>query len=141
MKNRELIDLLFEKSNPIIRFRIAMEFQEEEMQYDIGMLRSQLLKQEDATYWMKCLKTRRKYDNIHGSYDKSLENSLGKLIQFGIKKGMLFTSFFVIFLVLEIRHYLVPISYSLLLLLVPYRYIKILVNVHHFQKLSYNHIL
>ena len=88
MENKKLIDLLFEKSNPIIRFRIAMEFQEEEMQYDIGMLRSQLLKQEDATYWMKCLKTRRKYDNIHGSYDKSLENSLGKLIQFGIKKGI-----------------------------------------------------
>ncbi|MBT3168263.1 MAG: hypothetical protein HN952_06895 [Candidatus Cloacimonetes bacterium] len=88
MKKNQTIDYLFENANPIIRYRIATELANEEVDYDIGMLRYELLQHKDAKYWMKCLKTRRSYDNIHGGYDKSLENSLGKLLQLGIKKGV-----------------------------------------------------
>lgn len=88
MKKKEIIKYIFEKANPIVRYRIANELVEDKTEYDIGTLRADLLKQKDAKYWMKCLKTRRKYDNIHGSYDKCPENSLGKLSQFGIQKGI-----------------------------------------------------
>ncbi len=88
MENKEILEQLFEKANPIIRYRIATELFDEDAEMDLGILRSQLVNQTDAKYWMKCLKTRRIYDTIHGNYDKSLENSLGKLIQFGITKGI-----------------------------------------------------
>lgn len=88
MKKIDLVKYLFSNSNAIIRYRLACDFIQEKEQLDIGKIRADLLNHKEAKYWMKCLKTRRKYDNIHGSYDKSLENSLGKLIQFGIKKGI-----------------------------------------------------
>lgn len=74
------------KASPVLRYRTIIEILGEEGKKVDG-LRSNLMNCENVQQWLRLLKPR--YDrNIHGSTSEAFENVMGKLYDFGLRKGV-----------------------------------------------------
>jgi hypothetical protein len=86
--DRELAEWLLLNGNPIIRYRTARELVRGFPGSKLKRLESELLTSKPVAYWLDCIPDRIDARSIHGSFDGCLENSLGKLVQFGLRAGM-----------------------------------------------------
>ena len=103
MKRQELANWLFEHGGPVIRYRTATELLPSTKPLDIRRLNDELLQSTLVQKWLGNLIPPRLLLNnpttmphvltsgimeIHGSKPNNLENVLGKLTDFGLKKGI-----------------------------------------------------
>ena len=103
MKNKELCAWLFENGGPVIRYRTATELSPSEKSFDIQPLTDAMLQSPQVQKWFNNLIPPRLLLNnptttphvlssgimeVHGSKPDNLENVLGKLTDFGVKKGV-----------------------------------------------------
>ena len=103
MMNEELSSWLFENSGPVIRYRTATELFTSEKPFDIQQVADEMLQSRQVQKWFKNLVPPRLLLNnptttphvlssgimeVHGSKPNNLENVLGKLTDFGVKKGV-----------------------------------------------------
>jgi hypothetical protein len=102
MKTSETYRWLMENGGPVIRYRTAAELMLPDKALDIEALQHDLLQSKLVQTWLDNFKppvllnlkpTRqgeftRASIEIHGAKDTALENVLGKLTEFGLKKGM-----------------------------------------------------
>ena len=93
---------LMENGGPVIRYRTATELMTPDKTPDIKRLQDDLLKSAQVKTWLKNFEPpfllnqklmrqvefTRASTEIHSSKDTALENVLGKLTDFGLKKGM-----------------------------------------------------
>jgi hypothetical protein len=83
--NKENCLTVLSSAGPVLRYRTAAEILNEYREVDD--LRSEVLKSDYVKQWLWALKPR--YDrNMHGSTSDSYENVMGKLYDFGLKKGV-----------------------------------------------------
>jgi hypothetical protein len=102
MKTSETYRWLMENGGPVIRYRTATELMPPDKKLDIQVLKNDLMQSKLVQTWLDNFKppvllnlklTRqaeftRASTEIHGAKDTALENVLGKLTDFGLKKGM-----------------------------------------------------
>src|SRR5512136_1744869 len=102
MQTEEIYMWLMENGGPVIRYRTATELMTPDKTLDIKRLQDDLLKSSLVRTWLKNFKpplllnqrlTRqaeftRASTEIHSSKNTAMENVLGKLTDFGLKKGM-----------------------------------------------------
>jgi hypothetical protein len=102
MKSEETYKWLMENGGPVIRYRTATELMPPDKVTDIKALQNDLMQSPLVQTWMDNFKPpdliTRKMDNqgeftrasveIHAAKDTALENVLGKLTDFGLKKGI-----------------------------------------------------
>lgn len=103
LKNEELHAWLFENGGPVIRYRTATELFPPGQSFDIQQLADEMLRCRPVQKWLGNLMPPRLllYNppntppvlasgimEVHGSKPTNLENVLGKLTDFGLKKGV-----------------------------------------------------
>jgi hypothetical protein len=104
MKKEELSAWLFENGGPIIRYRTATELMPSSEKLDIKRLTDDLLRSPQVQKWLKNLVpprflsrespgwnihvSRSSIMDVHGPKPTVLETVLGKLTDFGLKKGI-----------------------------------------------------
>ena len=104
MKKEALSAWLFENGGPVIRYRTATELMPAGDKPDIGRLRNELLKNPQVKKWLKNLVPPRfltkespgwnihvlksSLMDVHGPKPTVLTTTLGKLTDFGLKKGV-----------------------------------------------------
>ncbi|MCK4941014.1 hypothetical protein KAS45_02885 [candidate division WOR-3 bacterium] len=86
MKQNDLTGWLLDNGGPVVRYLVATELAPGA--HDTVRLTTDLLKDGEVQQWMNCLMGLTGFNDIHGSKDTCLENALGKLALFGIRKGM-----------------------------------------------------
>ena len=103
MRNEELSAWLFEHGGPVIRYRTAAELLPPSKSINIQQLRDEMMQSPQVQKWLGNLIPPRLLLNnptttphvlesglmeIHGSKPTNLENVIGKLTDFGLKKGI-----------------------------------------------------
>ncbi|UCD04887.1 MAG: hypothetical protein JSV98_07125, partial [candidate division WOR-3 bacterium] len=88
MKESGCHDWFFQNGGPVIRYQTAIR-QERPEEAQILDLRNKLLESEEVKYWLGNLSGSTGASNIHGSRDDCFENTMGKLTQYGLRKGMM----------------------------------------------------
>ena len=103
LQNEEISTWLLENGGPVIRYRTATELHPSDKLVDIKQLTDEMLQCQLVQEWLKNLiPPRLLLDNpamlppvlssgimeVHGSKTENLENVLGKLTDFGIRKGI-----------------------------------------------------
>lgn len=104
MKKEELSAWLFENGGPVIRYRTATELMPSSEKLDISRLTNDLLRSPQVQKWLKNLVSPRFLSkespgwnihvlksslmDVHGPKPTLLTTALGKLTDFGLKKGM-----------------------------------------------------
>ncbi|HVP40877.1 MAG TPA: hypothetical protein VMS95_02875 [Candidatus Krumholzibacteriaceae bacterium] len=79
-------DWLSKNAGPIIRFRTATEFLHKEK--EVKLAKKSLLSSDLVKYWLGNLKPAVGRNELHGAKTETYENAMGKLYEFGFKKGM-----------------------------------------------------
>ncbi len=104
MNEEELYTWLFEHGGPVICYRTATELMAPDKELDIQQLKDEMLQSRIVKTWLECLVPpvlllKEPVDitphvlqsgimELHGSQPIRLENVLGKLTDFGVKKGI-----------------------------------------------------
>lgn len=76
---------LYEKGNPIIKLWAAGRLGAPE--YELERLRVDMLRHPDVVYWVDQLLSLPERRMLHGSFDRCLENSMRKVLLFGVKES------------------------------------------------------
>ncbi len=84
-RDDRLVDWLFENGGPIIRYRTATQLMDSPAGLDCDRLFRDVLETPEVCGWLQNLANSR---HIHGSQDTDAENSLGKLLEFGLRRGV-----------------------------------------------------
>jgi len=74
-----------EHGGPVIRYRTAHEIRGEK---DLENLREDLLSSNIVVKWLSLLQPRFRNWEIHGAKSENYENAMGKLYEFGLRRGM-----------------------------------------------------
>jgi hypothetical protein len=82
--DNHLIDWLLEYGGPVVRYRTLAELADNPASTDLRRAGKDLLACRLVQQWLDCLKPGR----IHNSKDTDFENSMGKLLEFGLRAGM-----------------------------------------------------
>lgn len=80
------LNWLMNNAGPIIRFRIAAELIQKLK--ETKSAEKELLSSRLAQYWLENLKPRLGRNELHGSKTEAYENAMGKLYEFGFRRGM-----------------------------------------------------
>ena len=102
MNNEEIYTWLFENGGPVIRYRTATELYPSSSSLNIKRLTDELMQSPQVRMWLERLEpafflthppaTKRAntmaLNEVHGSKPTTLENVIGKLTDFGLKKGI-----------------------------------------------------
>jgi hypothetical protein len=86
MKRNDLAEWLLDSGGPIIRYLVAVEIRpgvRDSSRMTRGLLKSDLVQQ-----WIERLAGWTGFNAVHGSKDVCFENVMGKLAQFGLRRGM-----------------------------------------------------
>lgn len=86
--NRESLNWLMENAGPIIRYRTAVELLRESDFKKVGLLRRDLLSNDLVKYWLGNLFPNFGATDLHHSKPEAYENAMGKLYEFGLRKGI-----------------------------------------------------
>ncbi len=86
MERHELIQWLMKNGGAIVRYRTAAELLDDPSGVDLDRLSKQLLESPQVRLWLGRLKDVVKF---HDSGNDRLENVMGKLLEFGLRAGML----------------------------------------------------
>ncbi|MGD9380610.1 MAG: hypothetical protein PVI51_08585, partial [candidate division WOR-3 bacterium] len=86
MKRVDSAGWLQHNGGPIIRYLVAKEL--DRGRGALTDLERGLLAHKRVQYWLRCITGRTVFGQIHGSKDTCLENAIGKLTLFGLRKGM-----------------------------------------------------
>ena len=96
MKNNDVIMLhghesprwLLENAGPVIKYRVANELAKEKNHKEIDSLRKALLEDGLVRLWLNRLQPKFGRNDLHGTKTENYENVMGKLYDFGLRKGM-----------------------------------------------------
>ena len=86
--NRESLNWLMENAGVIIRYRTAVELLGESDDTKVDLLRRNLLSDDLVKYWLGNLRPKFGTTDLHHSKPEAYENAMGKLYEFGLRKGM-----------------------------------------------------
>ena len=86
--SQEPLNWLLENSRSIIRYRTAKELLGESDNRKIELLTKELLSNRLAQLWLDYLRPNFDRNIMHGSKPEAYENAMGKLYEFGLRKGM-----------------------------------------------------
>lgn len=87
MKDPGYLDWLFQNGGPVTRYLIIIR-QRGSKKWQIADLRNKLVGSEEVKYWLRNLTGGTGANDIHGSGDACFENAMGKLTQYGLRRGM-----------------------------------------------------
>ena len=87
MKKPQLCEWLYQEGGPIVRYLMARE-SGVSSNGDSAEILDDLLTSSRVLYWLDCLTGRTGFKDIHGSHDTCFENALGKLTQYGLRRGV-----------------------------------------------------
>lgn len=87
-EHSEIVDWLMEHGGPIIRYRTALELQGESDIGRIDSLRKELLSEGLVRTWLGNLRPSFGPNDLHHSKPEAYENAMGKLYEFGLRRGV-----------------------------------------------------
>lgn len=82
--DKTLLDWLFAKAEPIIRWRLVKDFALPVTKKEAARLQKGVLDTEEAKRWLANLGGK----GIHGSKDTYAENAMAKLVEYGLRAGI-----------------------------------------------------
>jgi hypothetical protein len=85
---RSAADWLLENAGPVIRYRVATELLGVSDERKADSLRRELLSDELVQYWLAYLRPGFGRNDMHGGKTEAFENAMGKLYEFGLRKGV-----------------------------------------------------
>src|SRR4030042_5643492 len=88
MQTEQALSWLMQNSGPVIRYRMLTELLKEENEKKIKESRKELLSSSLVQFWLRNLKPDFGRNDMHGARIDTYENAMGKLYEFGLRKGM-----------------------------------------------------
>lgn len=85
--NPDVLKWLLENAGPIIRYRTSVELLRENKVARVHLLKKRVLSDDLVKYWLNNLHPRFRMSDLHGSTPDAYENVMGKLYEYGLRKG------------------------------------------------------
>jgi hypothetical protein len=85
MENAEIAQWLMENAGPVIRYRLSAEYHQDEGRGDDGL--TELLTCPMVRSWIERIPSECDRHTLHGASPRSFENVMGKLFEFGLRRG------------------------------------------------------
>jgi len=78
---------LMDNAGPIIRYRTSVELLGENKAEGVQSLKKRVLSDDLVKYWLNNLRPGYRMNDLHGSTPEAYENVMGKLYEYGLRKG------------------------------------------------------
>ena len=88
MENAEIAQWLMENAGPVIRYRLSAEYHQDEGRGDDGL--TEILTCPMVRSWLERIPSECDRHTLHGASPQSFENVMGKLFEFGLRRGVPF---------------------------------------------------
>ena len=85
--NPDVLTWLMENAGPIIRYRTSVELLGETHTPRVQSLKKRVLSDDLVEYWLNNLRPGFRMNDLHGSTPEAYENVMGKLYEYGLRKG------------------------------------------------------